>query len=129
MEHEGRSAEESSGEEEYLNLVKANIIMGLLRRRRRRRCRRTYRRMWVRPIYRRRRQQGDYHNLLQEMRLSDPESHFKFLRMSREKFDSLLQMVYNYIPFVLFIMTKFFILLKSKSRLLHSCLIEAISVT
>ena len=92
MEDEGRSAEESSGEEEYLNLVKATIIMGLLRRRRRR-CRRTYRRMWVRPIYRRRRQQGDYHNLLQEMRLSDPESHFKFLRMSREKFDSLLQMV------------------------------------
>ena len=41
----------------------------------------------------RRRQQGDYHNLLQEVRLSDPESHFRYLRMSKEKFDSLLAKV------------------------------------
>ena len=48
MEDEGRSAEESSGEEEYLNLVKATIIMGLLRRQRR--CRRTYRRVGLAPF-------------------------------------------------------------------------------
>ena len=41
----------------------------------------------------RRRQQGEYHNLLQEMRLSDPESHFRYLRMSRERFNCLLEMV------------------------------------
>ena len=35
-------------------------------------------------------QQGEYHNLLQEMRLSDPESHFRYLRMSKERFDCLL---------------------------------------
>ena len=84
----------SSEEEEYLTLVRASIIMGLLRRRRRRRgrCRRV-RKVWVRSIYRRRCQQGDFHSLLQEMRLSDPESHFRYMRMSRERFDSLLQMV------------------------------------
>ena len=36
--------------------------------------RRRKRRMWVRPIFTQRRQQGAYHRLLQEMRLSDPES-------------------------------------------------------
>ena len=44
MEDEGRSAEDSSGEDEYLNLVNATAIKGLLRRRRRR-CRRTLRRV------------------------------------------------------------------------------------
>ena len=103
--------------EEYLNLVQATIILGLLRRRRR--CRRTFRKVWVRLIYRWGLQQGDYHNLLQEMRLSDPEGHFKFLRMSRENFDSLLQMVYT----LFYLLRQFFLfLLKSKSRLLHSCL-------
>ena len=51
------------------------------------------RRMWVRPIFKKRREQGEYHNLLQEMRLSDPESHFKYLRMSQFRFDSLLKKV------------------------------------
>ena len=66
--------------------------MGLLRRRRRR-LKKTRRRVWVRPINSRRCQQGDIHNLLQEMRLSDPQSHFKYLRMSKQRFDSLLQMI------------------------------------
>ena len=51
------------------------------------------RKMWVRPIFTKRRLQGEYHNLLQEMRLSDPESHFRYLRMYRERFDCLLEMV------------------------------------
>ena len=52
--------------------------------------RRGERRVWVRPIFTQRVQQGEYHNLLQEMRLSDPESHFRYLRMSKERFDFLL---------------------------------------
>ena len=46
--------------------------------------------MWIHSIFAHRRQQGEYHNLLQEMRLSDPDSHFRYLRMSKERFDCLL---------------------------------------
>ena len=70
------------------------IILLLRRRRRRKRMmQRSRRRFWVRDILSRRLQQGAYHNLLQEMRLSDPESHFSYLRMSKERFDSLLEQV------------------------------------
>ena len=40
------------------------------------------RRMWVRPIFTKRREQGEYHNLLQEMRLSDPVSFQVFKNVS-----------------------------------------------
>ena len=40
------------------------------------------RRVWLRPIFRKRRQQGEFHNLLQDMRLCDPDSHFSYIRMS-----------------------------------------------
>ena len=73
-------------EELYLLL---NLAL-YLRRRRRRRHRRS---VWVRSIFRRRRQQGEFHNLLQEMRLSDSESHFRYLRMTKERFDFLLSKV------------------------------------
>lgn len=66
------------------------LLLALVRMRKRRRRKRS---MWVRPIFTLRRKQGEYHNLLQEMRLSDPESHFRYLRMSKERFESLLQMV------------------------------------
>ena len=49
--------------------------------------------MWVRSIFCKRREQGEYANLLQEMRLSDPQCHFNFLRMSRSTFDILLSHV------------------------------------
>ena len=60
---------------------------------RRNRRRRFGRQEWVRPILQKRYQQGDYHNLLQEMRLCDPYSHFKYIRMSKEIFDILVQKV------------------------------------
>ena len=74
---------ESSDEE--LELV---LLLALRRRQRKKK-----RSMWVRPIFKLQRQQGEYHNLLQEMRLSDPDSHFRYLRMSKERFDNLLAMV------------------------------------
>eukprot|EP00118_Oscarella_pearsei_P015909 m.147748 g.147748 ORF g.147748 m.147748 type:complete len:152 (+) comp38474_c0_seq3:202-657(+) len=58
----------------------------------RRRCKRR-RRMWVRKIFQKRKEQGDYHALLQEMRLSDRDAHFSYLRMSKETFDVLMDMV------------------------------------
>ena len=81
-----RSAAVKMDEELYLLL---NLAL-YLRRRRRRRHRRS---VWVRSIFRRRRQQGEFHNLLQVMRLSDSESHFRYLRMTKERFDILLSKV------------------------------------
>ena len=72
------------------------VLLLLACQRRRMKSRRKRRAMWVRPIFSRRRQQGEYYNLLQELRLSDPESHFKYLRMSKERFDCLLSMVSYY---------------------------------
>ena len=73
----------ANSSEEDLTTV---LILGILHRRRQRRRIRT---VWVRPLFTRR-HQGEYHNLLQELRLSDPNCHFKYLRMSRERFDCLL---------------------------------------
>ena len=54
---------------------------------------RTWRSIWVHAIFARRRSQGEYHNLLQELHSTDPESHFQYLRMSKEGFDVLLSKV------------------------------------
>ena len=56
--------------------------------------RRKPKQVWIRPIFKKRKEQGDYHNLLQELRLNDTESHFRYLRMSKERFDLLLSMVH-----------------------------------
>ena len=34
---------------------------------------------------------GEYRNLLQAMRFSDPDSHFEYLRMIKEMFGSIFQ--------------------------------------
>ena len=52
-------------------------------------------------IFSRRRQQGEYHNFLQEMRVSDPESHFIYLIMPKERFDSLLSKVCTFVIAIL----------------------------
>lgn len=66
------------------------VISAILLRRRRPKHPKWF---WIHPIFKRRREQGEYHNLLQEMRLSDEESHFRYLRMSKECFDLLLSKV------------------------------------
>ena len=72
----------SSGSEEELELL---LLIALRRRRKKKK-----RNVWVRPIFSLRRKQGEYHNLLQEMRLTDREAHFRYMRMTKERFDSLL---------------------------------------
>lgn len=47
-------------------------------------------RFWIRDIFKNRRQQGVYHNLLNEMRLTNTEKYFNYLRMSSESFNNLL---------------------------------------
>ena len=80
------SSSEESGEDK---LVTA-IVLGIIHRRRRQKH---PKRFWVRSIFMKRGEQGEYHNLLQEMRLSDEDSYFKYLRMSKEHFDLLLSQV------------------------------------
>ena len=59
------------------------LLLALLYRGRRRRQKRR-RTTWVRPIFTQPLQQGEFHNLIQEMCLSDTESHFRYLRMSKD---------------------------------------------
>ena len=75
-----------SDSDEDLELV---LLLALYHRQKRRWNMRK-RSMWIRSILTRRKQQGEYYNLLQEMCTSDPESHFRYIRMSKERFDSLL---------------------------------------
>ena len=81
-----------SSEEEDLQVA---LMLGLVLQRRVARRRvvrmRRKRRMWVRPLLQRRRRQGAYHQLIQEMRRNDPERHFGYIRMTKETFDILLQ--------------------------------------
>lgn len=51
------------------------------------------RRFWVRDIFKNRKIQGAYHNLLNEMRLTDQEKYFNYLRMSNDVFQKLLNIV------------------------------------
>ena len=92
MENFWESDSSSESDDDYEVL----LLLAWQRRRMKRRKKRR-RTLWVRPIFRRRRHQGEYNNLPQEIRHSDPETHFKYLRMSKEKFDCLLSMV-CYIP-------------------------------
>ena len=71
----------------------ALLLFVLYRRCRRRRRRRARRRCWVRQIYSKRKERGSFSTLVQEMRLTDPELHFRYFRMSRERFDDLLHKV------------------------------------
>ena len=65
------------------------LLLLLLRRRLSRRRKRT----WVRKINVKRREKEEYHALIQEMRLSDQDSFYKYFRMSPQRFDHLLGIV------------------------------------
>ena len=56
----------------------------------RQRQRKRRRRKWVRSIITWHQQQEEYHNLLQEMHVSDQESYFRYLRMPKDRFNCLL---------------------------------------
>ena len=71
------------------NQLRLVLVMALYLRTKRRNARRS---VWVQDIFRRRREQ-EYHNLLKEMQLSDVDSHFRYLRVSKQHFDSLLSKI------------------------------------
>ena len=78
---------ESDSDSEVLETV---LVLSLIIRRQRRMSKR--RRMWVHGIFSQCQQRGEYHTLLQEMRLSDAQSHFSYLQMSK-RFEDLQTMV------------------------------------
>nr|XP_057926689.1 uncharacterized protein LOC131128123 [Doryrhamphus excisus] len=53
---------------------------------------RSRRRVWVRPINQQRREEGDYFNLVAELRL-DKRRHQRYFRMSAEQMDHLLSLI------------------------------------
>ena len=65
------------------------LLLLLLRRRRARGRKRT----WVRKINLKRHERGEYHALIQEMRLSDQDSFYTYFRMTPTRYDQLLSLV------------------------------------
>lgn len=69
------------------NILLLSLLLLKLKRKKR------PKRLWQHNIYERRSSQGAYHNLLQEMRLTDQEKYFNYLRMSCDTFNKLLNIV------------------------------------
>ena len=65
------------------------IVAVLMKKRRRRRRNRT---VWTRDWIKKRQQFGAYHQLLQELRLSDVTSYHHFLQMDVATFEELLKL-------------------------------------
>ena len=82
--NQSSSSDDSSSSDEEVVLT---LLLACRSKRKRRRT------VWVREIFTKRREQGDFHHLIQEMRLHDLENHFRYFRMSKERFDSLLSKV------------------------------------
>jgi hypothetical protein len=68
------------------------LILIILFRRNRRKVKRTPR-FWVRPIFAKRKSKGEFHCLVQEMKLGDHELFFKQFRMLPDKLEELLRWV------------------------------------
>ena len=49
--------------------------------------------MWVRKIYQERKQKGEFHLLINEMRLHDHELFFRYFRMSPTRYEHLLEQI------------------------------------
>ena len=65
----------------------------LLLLRQRKREKKNQRKMWVRKIYQERKQKGEFHLLINEMRLHDHELFFRYFRMSPTRYEHLLEQI------------------------------------
>lgn len=77
---------------DLLLIALVNMEALLVQRRRDRIIRRRRRRVWVRAINTRRRQQGAFHNLFQEIK-TDPQMFHKYTRMTLPTFQHLMDIV------------------------------------
>ena len=82
--HETRESDDVSFENGSLQLSSIAPAIAPARRAR------VKKRVWVRKINMKRHERGEYHALIQEMRLSDSESFYKYFRMTPGRFDELL---------------------------------------
>ena len=74
-----------------LNLRALLLILILKRRIQRRRLQNRYKkRFWVRQLFKERKQKGEYHLLVKDMRLFDHEFFFMQFRMLPDKYEKLL---------------------------------------
>ena len=69
------------------------LLLLLLKRRIQRKANRYKKRFCTHPILKKRKQQGEYANLVREMQLVDHKSFFKYFRMSPATFEKLLRFV------------------------------------
>ena len=51
------------------------------------------RKYWVRPIFKKRKLFGEFHQMLNELRVTDREYFFRYMRMNLERFNHLLSLV------------------------------------
>ena len=58
------------------------FLLALYRKYKKRKGKR--RRYWVRPIFSKREDRGSFGSLVQEMRVTDPQSHFRYFHMSKD---------------------------------------------
>ena len=78
-------------------LTKRQIIISLLIRRRERRRQernmKTKKRVWVRQLYRERKEKGEYHLLIREMKSYDHMMFYQQFRMTPEQYENLFRLV------------------------------------
>ena len=76
-------------------MLNQTIIALLLRRRRQRREQLPViqKRLWIRKIYQERKEKGEYHLLIRDMRLYDHSLFYQQFRMTPTKYEDLLNMV------------------------------------
>lgn len=78
-------------------LSKKTKILLLLKRRLANQNKKQKKTIWVRKIFQERKQKGEFHLLINELRIHDHEYFFKYFRMSPSKYEDLLKIVGPYI--------------------------------
>ena len=76
-----------------MNRRRKLLVLMLLKRRIDKRASKYKKTCWVRRLLRRRKEKGEYANLVREMHLGDHESFFKYFQMSPTTFEVLLRLV------------------------------------
>ena len=75
-----------------LSILQLLFILSLLQRRQRSKLW-LNRRWWVRPVNAARPLYGDFEHLFHDLKYNDPDLFFRYMRMRKETFNHLLQMI------------------------------------